>query len=81
VCEECDEEPSEKVCRECVKHVAQLLGNTKSVSEKYYIHPLILKAYTAGKLVPMYQHFRASRSPYGLSPEERVLMELIDEKM
>ena len=81
LCEECDEEPSEKVCRECVKHVAQLLGNTKTVSEKYYIHPLILKVYTAGKLVPMYQHFRASRSPYGLSPEERVLMELIDEKM
>jgi DNA topoisomerase-1 len=80
LCEECADEPNEKMCRDCVKHVAESLGNTKAVSIKYYIHPLIMKAYTSGKLVPMYQHFRASRSPYGLSPEERTLMELISEK-
>ena len=80
LCEECVDQPSDKICRDCVKHVSQLLGNTKSVCVKYYIHPLIMKAYTAGKLVPIYQHFRASRSPYGLSPEERTLMELISEK-
>ncbi len=80
LCEECDDEPSDKICRDCVKHVSELLGNTRSVCVKYYIHPLIMKAYSAGKLVPMYQHFRASRSPFGLSPEERTLMELINEK-
>jgi DNA topoisomerase-1 len=80
LCEECSDEPNEKMCKDCVKHVSQLLGNTKSVCVKYYIHPMIMEAYTAGKLVPMYQHYRASRSPYGLSPEERTLMELIAEK-
>jgi len=80
LCEECVDEPSEKMCRECVKHVSSLLGNTKSVCVKYYIHPIIMEAYTQGKLVPMYQHYRASRSPFGLSPEERTLMELIKEK-
>ncbi len=78
LCEECPDEPSEKMCRECVKHVSQLLGNTKSVCVKYYIHPLIMEAYTAGKLLPMYQHYRASRSLFGLSPEERTLMDLVN---
>ncbi len=80
LCEECADEPTEKMCRDCVKHVSSLLGNTKSVCVKYYIHPLIMEAYTKGKLVSMYQHYRASRSPFGLSPEERTLMELINEK-
>jgi DNA topoisomerase-1 len=80
LCEECTDEPSEKMCRDCVKHVSSLLGNTKSVCVKYYIHPIIMEAYTKGKLLPMYQHHRASRSPFGLSPEERTLMELIEEK-
>jgi DNA topoisomerase I len=80
LCEKCDDPPSDKICRDCVQHVSQLLGNTKSVCVKYYIHPLIMEAYTAGKLIPLCERFRASRSPSGLSPEERILMELISDK-
>ncbi|MBI1276626.1 MAG: DNA topoisomerase IB [Anaerolineaceae bacterium] len=79
LCEECTDEPNEKMCRECVKYVSQLLGNTKSVCVKYYIHPLIMNAYRAGKLVPMYQRHHASRSPFGLSRAEQTLMTLIKE--
>ena len=77
LCEECADESNEKMCRNCVRYVSKLLGNTKSVCVKYYIHPLIMEAYTAGQLVPIYQHFRANKSPFGLSRAERTLMELI----
>lgn len=78
LCESCTEEDSAKACRECVKYVAESLGNTKAVSIKYYIHPLIMEAYTEGRLISMYKRYRTGKSPYALLPEEKTLLELIE---
>lgn len=78
LCEMCSEEDSAKASRECIKHVAGSLGNTKAVSIKYYIHPLIMKAHAEGRLAPMYKRYRAGKSPYALLPEEKTLLELIE---
>lgn len=78
LCESCTEADSAKASRACVKHVAESLGNTQAVSIKYYIHPLIMKAHSEGRLVPTYKRYRAGKSPYALLPEEKTLLELIE---
>jgi DNA topoisomerase-1 len=35
-----------------VDHTAALLGNTRSVCRKYYIHPALLDAYLEGDVLP-----------------------------
>lgn len=78
LCETCDETDNAKACRDCVRHVAASLGNTQTVSLKYYIHPLILEAYNEGRLAAMFKRYRPTKSPYALMPEEKTLLELIE---
>ena len=35
-----------------IDRVAKLLGNTRAVCRKYYVHPVILEAYSRGKVLP-----------------------------
>jgi len=37
---------------QAIDQVAEHLGNTRTVCRKYYIHPVILKAYMRGKVIP-----------------------------
>ncbi len=57
-----------------VKAVSGQLGNTTTVCRKYYIHPRVLEAYSAGKLTPL-----AGAVPPGLRPEEAALLTLLRE--
>lgn len=79
LCEQCEETIDDAAARECVTHVAAALGNTKAVSRKFYIHPLILDAYHDGRLIAIYRTFQdAPTAAHGLTPEERTLMRLIE---
>jgi len=40
---------------QAIKLVAQRLGNTPAVCRKYYVHPAVLEAYTAGTLLSAFQ--------------------------
>jgi DNA topoisomerase-1 len=76
--EDCDEADTKKAIRGCVAHVAQQLGNTKAVSLKYYIHPVVLQAHEDGTLAEVYKKQQKKReTPYGLLPEEHTLIALI----
>jgi DNA topoisomerase-1 len=37
---------------EAIDRVAERLGNTRAVCRQYYIHPVILEAYSRGKVIP-----------------------------
>lgn len=81
LCENCADSRTEKSVKACVAHVAEALGNTKTVSRKYYIHPAIMDAQLSGELLPLYEKFtkqKKSSSPYGLTPEEKTLIALIE---
>lgn len=41
----------QKLVREAIAHVAQELGNTCAVCRKHYIHPAVLEAFIAGRLL------------------------------
>lgn len=76
LCENCTDSATDKVIQACVTHVAEVLGNTKTVCRNYYIHPLIIDAHLEGRLAPLYAQAQRSKSA-GLLPEEKVLMALL----
>lgn len=81
LCENCAESQTDRAVQMCVAHVAEALGNTKSVSRKYYIHPAILEAHLNGELLPIYEKYtkqKKSASPYALTPEEKTLVALTE---
>jgi len=79
LCEQCAETIDDAAARECVTHVAAALGNTKAVSRKFYIHPIILDAYQDGSLIAIYETFQGlPAAAHDLTPEERTLMRLIE---
>jgi len=65
---------------EVLDFVAAQLGNTRAVSKKYYVHPLILDLYEANDLEHYFASFDAivSTSQYDLKPEERLLMQILE---
>lgn len=79
LCEQCEAAGTADDTRECVNHVADMLGNTKAISRKYYIHPLIMEAHLEGVLHDLYaEHQDAPASKYDLTPEEKTLVALIE---
>lgn len=60
-------------------NVSSLLGNTRSVCKKYYVHPLVLKLYEENTLHSYLAP--AQRPAKGLSGEERALMNLLKKHM
>ena len=67
---------------QAVESVARILGNTKAVCRKCYIHPAVIEAYSSGELD---RHSRARRvggatAPQGLAPDEAALIALLDQR-
>lgn len=79
LCEQCDETSGSAAARACVESVSNLLGNTKTICRKYYIHPMILDAHVDGTLQALYAECqRIPETSHGLTPEEHTLMRLIE---
>jgi len=62
-----------------VKDVAGQLGNTVTVCRKYYIHPRVIAAYTAGQLAAL-NGDPADGDAASLRPEESALLALLREQ-
>jgi len=67
-----------------VEGVASKLGNTRTVSKKYYIHPKILHSYEKGSLAPFLDKIRAQESnpsaSGGLHGDEKVFLSFLKKK-
>lgn len=65
---------------EVLDFVAGQLGNTRTVSKKYYVHPLILDLYEANTLDAYFKSFDeiVASSKYDLKPEEKLLMKILE---
>lgn len=62
--------------------VAGLLGNTRSVCRKSYIHPGVIDAYTAGTLQQvLVRPARSARRRGGLSADEAVALAVLESKV
>jgi len=58
--------------------VSEVLGNTRTVCKKYYVHPLVLELYECEKLQQFLDKIDAAKPPVaGLYSEEEVLMEIL----
>ncbi len=63
-----------------VDHVAQHLGNTRAVCRRYYIHPLIIDAYHAGRVIrdpEPSDEPRKSGTPLTLRADEAAVVEFL----
>lgn len=60
-----------RVAKSVIGAVADALGNTATISRKYYIHPGLIDAYLEGRLPQIFQRFHASRKK-SLSPSEQL---------
>jgi DNA topoisomerase-1 len=68
--------PSSKRVLQAIDAVAGMLGNTRAVCRKSYIHPAIMDACATGTLVEMLS--RSARSRRGLSPDECAALAVLD---
>ena len=59
-----------------IAKVAQVLGNTKAVCRKCYVHPAVIDAYFAGRLGRSRDALPAA-APAGLNPDEAALLALL----
>ena len=57
--------------------VSQLLGNTRTVCKKYYVHPRILTLYE-DKTIEKYFALVPSKNGDGLLPEEKMVMKILE---
>lgn len=61
--------------------VAQLLGNTRTVCKKYYVHPLILSLYESNapdKYLKQLAKLEADDNKSDLTSEEKLLMRILE---
>lgn len=73
-CEACSTKgQAQKNVVQCIKAVAQKLGNTPTVCRKSYIHPEVVQGYLGGALGPMAK----TRAKGALKPEERAVLRLL----
>jgi DNA topoisomerase-1 len=65
---------------EALDMVATALGNTRAVCKKYYVHPVIISLYEAGKLDKYLKGIGSKTKTLigGLNKEEKSLMKLLD---
>jgi DNA topoisomerase-1 len=60
-------------------YVARQLGNTRTVCRKYYVHPRIVDLYQAQKLETFLSLPAQETQDNGLSPEESILMQILQQ--
>lgn len=66
---------------EAVDIVSNQLGNTRTVSKKYYVHPVILTLYETGELKKYFNDLdkaEKSSEPHGLTTEENIVMKILE---
>ncbi len=76
----CDSETElKKNIVQVVRGVANHLGNTPTICRKYYLHPAIIDAYSDKALFDVLEQIGpgTDNSPYGLRPEEQVVMAVL----
>lgn len=67
----CESATSQKRCvAEAIKRVAARLHNTAAVCRKSYVHPMVIKAYHDGLVLPA----KRMRDKHGLRAEERAVL-------
>jgi DNA topoisomerase-1 len=77
-CEPCETfTQAKKNVTATVKRVAEELGNTPAVCRKYYVHPLVVEAYTDGTLTKALESIKLPTSANGLRPEDRLVIEVL----
>ena len=77
-CEPCDTfAQAKKNVTATIKRVAEELGNTPAVCRKYYVHPLVLEAYTDGTLTTTLEQLKLPKGTNGLRPEEKLVIEVL----
>jgi len=69
-------EPRASRLNEVVDDVAGMLGNTRAVCRKSYIHPAVVEAYLDESLVPGWNR-RVGAKPAGITVEERKVLRLL----
>ena len=63
--------------------VACLLGNTRSVCKKYYVHPLILQLYeteSLKKYLNQLDNIEKNDNKSGLTHEEEVILSILEKE-
>jgi len=67
---------------QAIDAVAGLLGNTRAVCRKSYIHPTIIDAYVDGALVTAFARRGSGGrgSPAKLSPDEAVVLAILQKR-
>lgn len=77
------EKDAKKNINTVLEQVAHRLGNTRTVSRKYYVHPQILEAYECQDLNPYLKRKKQfhQTSPYGLDPTEKLLLRFLKDKV
>jgi DNA topoisomerase I len=71
-----NEHPRKKLSNLVLRLVAKKLGNTVSVCKSYYIHPKLLLKLENNE-IPEINAFKSSKTNFGLSAEEKLLLDLI----
>ncbi len=68
---------------EALDKVAKVLGNTRTVCKKYYVHPIIINLYEANKLEKYLKGLGNNRkiTSVDLSKEEKILMKILEQDM
>ncbi|NMH29145.1 DNA topoisomerase IB [Flavobacterium silvaticum] len=67
-----------KNINQVIDDVAAILGNTRTVCKKYYVHPTVISAYEKNHIGKYY--VPQSRSHSGLTPEETALVKLLNKE-
>ncbi len=63
-----------------VKATAAELGNTPTICRNYYIHPAVISAYEAGRLLPLHEQIAKQMADYpALDEDEATVMVLLAE--
>ena len=66
---------------EVLDNVSKLLGNTRAVCKKYYVHPLILSLYESKKIdkyLKELDDILVDDNKASLTPEEKILMKILE---
>jgi DNA topoisomerase-1 len=73
------EKPTSKRVVQAIDAVAGVLGNTRTVCRKSYIHPAILDACTAGTIAQLLEHAPRRRVRRGLSTDEVAVLAVVEQ--
>ena len=73
---EATDTPPSKRLLQAIDGVAGMLGNTRAVCRKSYIHPAVMDACATGTIAPMLS--RSTRSARGLSADECSVLAVLE---